>query len=154
MEIRTAVAADLPALAAGLARLPLMVRYGRAADRLEVDLEAALARGEGLLLAVEAGRPVGLAWFLRQGTLGLGGYLRLIAVLDEAQARGVGAALLAAFEAQVAAVSAHAFLLCSDFNLEAQAFYERRGWARSGALPDLVLPGVAELIYWKRVRPR
>jgi GNAT superfamily N-acetyltransferase len=154
MEIRPATAADLPALAEGLARLPLLARYGRAADRLEVDLEAALARGEGLLLAVEGGRPLGLAWFTRQGTLGLGGYLRLMAVLAEAQARGVGAALLAAFEAHVAAVSAHAFLLCSDFNGPAQAFYEKHGWARAGALPDLVLPGVAELIYWKRVRPR
>lgn len=154
MMLRPATAADLPPLAAGLGRLPLLRRYGRGADRIEADLAAALERGEGLLVAEAGGAPAGLAWFLRQGTLGLGGYLRLMAVLPEAQARGVGAALLAAFEAEVAAASAHGFLLCSDFNLDAQRFYERHGWARVGALPGLVLPDVAELIYWKRVRDR
>jgi GNAT superfamily N-acetyltransferase len=152
MELRPATTADLAPLAGGLARLPLMVRYGRSAARLEADLAAALARGDGLLLAVEGGRPAGLAWFLRQGTLGMGGYLKLMAVLPEAQARGTGAALLSAFEAEVAAESAQAFLLCSDFNEAAQRFYQRRGWARVGALPGLVLPDVAELLYWKRLR--
>lgn len=153
MDLRPATAADLPALAEGLARLPLLVRYGRSAERIALDLSAGLARGDGLVLAVEAGRPVGLAWYLRDGTFGLGGYLRLMAVLPEAQARGTGAALLAAFEAEVAARCAHAFLLCSDFNEAAQGFYERHGWTRVGALPGLVLPGVGELVYWKRVRP-
>jgi len=159
MELRPAVAGDVPALAEGLAALPLLDHYGRDAARLTRDLEAALARGDGLLLAVEpagsagVARPLGLAWFTRQGTLGLGGYLRLMAVLPGAQARGVGAALLGAFEAEVAAASAHGFLLCSDFNEPAQRFYERHGWERCGALPGLVLPGVAEVIYWKRLRP-
>lgn len=153
METRPATVADVPALAAGLAALPLLRRYGRDEPRLARDLEAALARGDGLLVAAQDGRPLGLAWFTRQGTLGLGGYLRLMAVLPGAQARGVGAALLAAFEAAVAAESAHGFLLCSDFNGEAQRFYERHGWQRCGALPGLVLPDVAELIYWKRLRP-
>jgi GNAT superfamily N-acetyltransferase len=152
MELRPAAAADLAPLAAGLATLPLMVRYGRDAGRLEADLSAALARGDGLLLAVEGGRPAGLAWFLLQGTLGMGGYLKLMAVLPGAQARGTGAALLRAFEAEVAAACPHAFLLCSDFNAPAQRFYEKHGWARVGALPALVLPDVAELIYWKRLR--
>jgi GNAT superfamily N-acetyltransferase len=154
MEIRPAVAAELAPLAAGLARLDLMRRYGRDEPTLVADLARAHARGDGLLLAVEEGRPVGLAWFLRQGTLGLGGYLRLMAVLPGAESRGVGTRLLAAFEAALAETAGHGFLLCSDFNAAAQAFYERHGWARVGALPGLVLPGVAELIYWKRLGPR
>jgi GNAT superfamily N-acetyltransferase len=152
MDLRPAALADLAPLAAGLARLPLLVRYGRDSGRIQADLEAALVRGDGLHLAVERGQPQGLAWFHRQGTFGLGGYLRLMAVLPEVQSRGVGRALLQAFEAAVAEVSAHGFLLCSDFNRDAQRFYERHGWARVGELPGLVLPGVAEVIYWKRVR--
>jgi GNAT superfamily N-acetyltransferase len=152
MELRDATRADLPSLADGLARLPLMVRYRRDAARLARDLAEALARGDGLLLAVEGGAVAGLCWYQPGGTLGMGGYLKLMAVLPEAQARGVGAALLAAFEEAVARVSGHGFLLCSDFNAGAQAFYERHGWARVGALPALVLPDVAELIYWKRLR--
>ncbi len=150
--IRPLVEADLPALARGLAGLDLMRRYGRDAAALERALRGALDRGEGLLVAEEGGAIQGLAWFLRSGTLALGGYLRLIAVLDAAQGRGAGAALLAAFEAEVVRESPHAFLLVSDFNAGAQRFYERHGYARVGPLPALVLPGVAEVLYWKRLR--
>jgi GNAT superfamily N-acetyltransferase len=154
MEIRPATAADLAPLSAGLAQLDLMRRYGRDQPKLAADLARAHARGDGLLLSLAEGRPTGLAWFLRQDTLGLGGYLKLMAVLPGAQSQGIGAQLLAAFEAALAGSTDHAFLLCSDFNASAQAFYERHGWTRVGALPGLVLPGVAELIYWKRLRPR
>ncbi len=65
---------------------------------------------------------------------------------------GAGTRLLRAFEAEVARESRHAFLLVSDFNQGAQRFYQRHGYARVGALPGLVLPDVAELIYWKRLR--
>jgi hypothetical protein len=62
--------------------------------------------------------------------------------------------VVAFFEAWLAESAGHGFLLCSDFNISAQAFYERHGWTRVGALPGLVLPDVAELVYWKRLRPR
>ena len=152
MEVRPAVAADLPPLAAGLAGLDLMKRYGRDQPRLAADLAEALSRGDGLLLAIEAGRPVGMVWFLKDGTFGLGAYLKLMAMLPGAQSRGIGAGLLAASEGMMARSSSHGFLLCSDYNLPAQAFYERHGWSRVGALPGLVLPDVAELVYWKRLR--
>ena len=41
--------------------------------------------------------------------------------------------------------------LVSDFNTDAQHFYERHGYVRAGALAGLVLPDVTELIYWKRL---
>jgi ribosomal protein S18 acetylase RimI-like enzyme len=61
-------------------------------------------------------------------------------------------ALLHAFEEETARASAHAFLLVSDFNEGAQRFYEREGYVRVGALPGLVLPDVAEVLYWRRLR--
>lgn len=152
MTIRALRLDDVPALAPALAALPLMQRYGRGPEQLAADLTAALERGDGLLAWEEGGAARGLAWFLRQGTFGMGGYLRLIAVAGAGQGSGAGAALLAAFEAEVAKASRHAFLLVSDFNAGAQRFYERRGYARVGALPGLVLPDVAELVYWKRLR--
>jgi GNAT superfamily N-acetyltransferase len=150
--IRPLRPSDVPQLAAELARLPLLVRYRRDAARIARDLEEALARDDGLLVDDRDGRPRALAWFQRGGTLGVGGYLRLLAVSAEATGEGIGAALLAAFEAEVARESRHAFLLVSDFNEGAQRFYERHGWARAGALPGLVLPDVVELVYWKRLR--
>jgi GNAT superfamily N-acetyltransferase len=152
MRIRPLEAADVPAIAPGLAALQLMVRYGRSAASLERALAAALAPGDRLLVADDGGTPRGLAWFLAQGTLAMGGYLRLIAVLPGGEGKGTGVALLRAFEAETARASAHAFLLVSDFNEGAQRFYEREGYARVGALPGLVLPDVAEVLYWKRLR--
>ena len=152
MSIRPLRQDDLPALAEDLARLPLLQRYRRDAAGLRADLEAALSRGEGLLVEEVEGRPRGLAWFLRAGTLGMGGYLRLIALAPEATGGGAGARLLEAFEAEVAREGRHAFLLVSDFNQGAQRFYERHGYARVGSLPGLVLPDVAEILYWKRLR--
>lgn len=149
--IRPLESADLPALAAGLAELPLLRRYGRSAQKLEATLAAALLRREGLLLAEERGEPAGLAWFLTSGTLALGGYLRLLAVLGPFQGHGLGAALLAAYEAETARTSAHAFLLTSASNAGAQRFYERQGYRRVGVLPSLVVPGEDEALYWKRL---
>jgi len=152
VAVRPLAPAEIPALARALAALPLMVRYGRGAEALERALAAAHARGEGLLVEEEEGGLRGLAWFLRDGTLGLGGYLKLIAMLPGTEGRGAGAALLAAFEAEAARASRHAFLLVSDFNAGAQRFYERHGWVRAGSLPGLVLPEVSEVLYWKRLR--
>jgi len=152
MSVRPLLQADVPALAEGLSRLPLMVRYGRGASQIAADLSQGLARGDGLLVEESEGLARGLAWFLRAGTLAMGGYLRLIAVLPGAQGGGTGTALLDAFEGEVAKESRHAFLLVSDFNEGARRFYERHGYTRVGAVPGLVLPDVAEVIYWKRLR--
>jgi len=73
-------------------------------------------------------------------------------VLGPFQRRGLGAALLAAYEAETARGSAHAFLLVSAKNPPAQRFYRRYGYRRVGRLPDLVMPGEDEIIYWKRLR--
>jgi ribosomal protein S18 acetylase RimI-like enzyme len=152
MRTRPLEPAEIPALARALAEVPLMIRYRRDASALERSLAAAHARGEGLVVADDGGSIRGLAWFLREGTLAMGGYLKLIAMLPGAEGKGIGAQLLAAFEAETSARSAHAFLLVSDFNAEAQRFYERHGYARVGTLPALVLADVAELVYWKRLR--
>ena len=146
LDIRPAEVGTLGTLAHSLSRLPLMMRYGNNASKLEANLRTAMTHGDCLLVAhANDGSPVGLAWLLTTGTFGaLGGYLKLIAVAPEAQVKGVGTALLAHFEREVFAASPNAFLLVSDFNIEAQRFYERHGYTRVGALPRLVLSDVDE----------
>ncbi|MFN8544549.1 MAG: GNAT family N-acetyltransferase [Candidatus Binatia bacterium] len=152
MIVRPLGAADIPALSAAVAALPLMRRYGRTAAALARDWERAAARGEMLFAAVAGEDAVGIAWGLTGGTLGLGGYLRLLAVRESAHRCGAGRALLSAYEtAVVAAGSTHAFLLVSEFNVEAQRFYEHAGYRRVGALPALVQPDLTEVLYWKPI---
>jgi len=152
VEIRDFLPSDAPALGTAVAALPLLQRYGRSAEDLARDWARARERGESLLVCEDAGVALGVAWFTRAGTLARGGYLRLLAVAAPAQDRGIGRALLAAYEAAVAAMSRDTFLLVSDFNVTAQRFYERHGYHRVGTLPGLVLPDVDELLYWKRLR--
>jgi ribosomal protein S18 acetylase RimI-like enzyme len=149
--IRPAAAADCEEAARVAAALPLLVRYGTTGDGLARTLTAALARGEGVLVAcTPAGRVLGFAWYLATGTFSHAGYLRLIAITADAQSRGVGARLLAEVETAVYP-SGELFLLVSEFNQAAQRFYESHGYARVGKLPGYVKPDIDELIYWKRL---
>ena len=148
--IRQASADDLNALADPIAELPLMQRYGHNAGKLARMWRDGLGRGDRILVSYDRQNPTGVAWFMPAGTLGLGGYLRLIAVTSPAQRGGVGVELLSAFERETFAQSGHAFLLVSDFNTPAQRFYERHGYRRVGEIPALVVAGITELLYWKR----
>ena len=152
MKIRALTKDDVAPVAASLAALPLMQRYRRTEAALAADLTRALDEGQGLAVAEDGGARRGFLWFLRDRTLGMGGYLKLIALFAGETGKGTGRALLRHFEAEVAKSSRHAFLLVSDFNADAQRFYEREGYARVGALPKLVLPDVDEVVYWKRLR--
>jgi GNAT superfamily N-acetyltransferase len=155
-RVRPLAEGDVDALAGELGKLPLLSLYGRGPGARAGDLRAALARGDGLLVFEPepgAGAPTGLAWFLPNGTFGLGAYLRLLAVAGGKQGKGAGSALLAAFEQASKAQSRHAFALVSGFNAAAQKFYEKHGYAKVGAVPSLVQRDVEERIYWKRIVP-
>lgn len=154
-RVREATPADLPSLAAALAGLPLLLRYGTSADALARSLAAAQARGDGLLVAEQEGEACGLAWFLLEGTFALGGYLRLIGLRPGCEGSGLGSLLLGEVERRTAARSGHLFLLCTADNQGARRFYARRGYTEAGELPGLVRPGLDEVILWKRLeRPR
>ena len=149
MTLTSASAADLATLAADLASQDLFVRYGQTVQSLERRWQGALQSGEPFLVAQRATQPVGLCWFSTRGVFATGGYLRLIAVSEEAQGAGVGALLLQGFENACAKPPGGWFLLTSDFNAAAQRFYVRHGYRRVGELPGFARPEIAEHIYWK-----
>jgi hypothetical protein len=45
----------------------------------------------------------------------------------------------------------HVFLLVTDSNSSAQRFYRRLGYTHIGAIPDYVVPGITELIFFKKL---
>ena len=149
--VRAARADELPALALAVAPQPLLQRYEVTAARLGQLLVEAVGRGEPLLVAEADGVARGFAWFLRTGTFGGGGYLRLIALEPGREGGGIGAALLDAVERDVAAHARHLFLLVSDWNDRARRFYARRGYAEVGRLPGFVRADTDEIICWKRL---
>jgi ribosomal protein S18 acetylase RimI-like enzyme len=135
--------------------LPLLKRYGRTADQLRSGFSEAIENPlTDVLVALTADGPercAGVAWFATGGTFLLGGYLKLLAVAESYQRKGVGRALLREVERRVADRSSRFFILVSDFNDGAARFYETLGYTHAGTLAGLVLPDVDERIFWKRL---
>jgi ribosomal protein S18 acetylase RimI-like enzyme len=142
----------LDSCAAIVGGLELFRRYELTADRARRLLAVALEEGRAELLVLEApGDPpvvAGFVWFVPRGAFDRSGYLRLIAVDDRFQGRGVGKQLLAELERRHLQRGG-IVLLASATNSEAHRFYERLGYRHVGELPDYVKPGLHERIYYK-----
>ena len=149
-RVRSMSADDIPTLADWVAQVPLWRRYQLNAEKARHQFEAALQQGDILLVAdcAEGARACGFVWVMPQGGFGHA-YLRLIGVQPAYAGQGLGAALLAAAETRAAERSPSMFLLVSDFNTEAQRFYQKHGYRPVGAIPAFVLPDVAERIFYK-----
>jgi ribosomal protein S18 acetylase RimI-like enzyme len=128
-------------------------RYAMTAERAERVLRTGLTEGADLRVSEDAEGVSGFLWLVPRGAFYHSGYIRLIGVAERAKGRGAGRALMAAAETDTFASAPDLFLLVSDFNLDAQAFYRHLGYAQVGVLPDYVLPGNTELIFRKR-RPQ
>ena len=95
----------------------------------------------------------GFIIFTPEPVFARGGYLRAIGVAPLMRRQGIGKRLLSFAEKETARGSQYLYLCVSTFNRTARAFYQERGYARVGKLADLIVPGMSEEIYWKRLRP-
>jgi ribosomal protein S18 acetylase RimI-like enzyme len=155
LTIRPMQPGDIPACAGIVASTPLWQRYGVTPESAAARLTAGHQDGATILVADDGdGNLLGFVWLVKRGAFDLSGYIRWIAVAASRRSSGVGRRLLTAAEEHVRQTSRDIFLLCSDFNVDARHFYEQNGYIQVGALPDYVVPGIAELIYWKRLSPR
>lgn len=150
VRVRPMTAGDVSGCAQMVRDHPLFQDYGLDPERLEGELRAALSRGDGLLVAVVGERPAGFAWYLERGCFGRSPYLRLLVVAASFVGTGIGTRLMDEVEARAFEVAGDLFLLVNVDNRRAQAFYERRGYARVGQLLDYVRTGVHEYLYRKR----
>lgn len=153
--IRPMQADDIPFVVSWMLQTPLWQRYGVTAEGAARNFEKARAREDWLLVGdIGPEKAIGFAWCAPEAGFGRSPYLRLIGVRRDMSGVGLGGALLRAVEARAIQNQAdHLLLLVSDFNETAQHFYRRLGYAQVGALPGYVLPDVAELIYYKRLKP-
>ena len=146
-----ATPADLDACAALMVATALWQRYGVTLDGGRRTLIAAADHGGHILVAWVGDEVAGFVLVYPRGGFARSGYVRLIGVAAAFQGQGIGDALMAAAESLVAGLAPDMFLLVSDFNIDAQRFYQRLGYVQVGALPAYVLSDVTELILWKKL---
>jgi ribosomal protein S18 acetylase RimI-like enzyme len=102
---------------------------------------------------IKEGKTAGFIIFTPEPVFARGGYIRAVAVDPVMRRHGIGEKLLAFAETIIAHRSPHAYLCVSSFNRRGQMFYRSLGYKRVGTLPDLIVRGSSEYIYWKRLQP-
>ena len=112
---------------------------------------APIPQGRDSYVADLEGRVAGIA-VVRQKFL-LGDYLELFAVADWTRGKGLGKRLLEQIESIVFARANNLFACVSDFNTQARAFYQKLGYKEIGPLPNLLIPGSAEILLRKTTGP-
>lgn len=143
---------DIPRIAEWMAADDLWRRYRLSPETIAADFERGLERTDLMLVADGEDPACGFAWCLPNGMFGAFPYLKRFAVDPAFAGQGVGSRLLDRLEAALLAQQQRElFLLVSDFNLDAQHFYRRHGYAEIGRVSELVLPGVTELLLRKRL---
>lgn len=153
VNIRPMTTADIESCAELMAASPLWQRYGVTIASASARFESALQEGSLLLVADGSdGGLLGFVWVVLRGAFNRSGYIPLIGVEAAQRGGGIGQQLLESAEDRVRQAAIHdMFLLCSDFNVAAQRFYQRQGYIQVGAIPDYVVPGITELIFHKRL---
>jgi len=143
---------DAAAIAILMAEHPLWQNAGLV-ERAAIIEHRLRGREYGLVAEMQDGSTRRMDGFIMMadGTFGDHGYIRILGVRSGEIGRGLGARLLHEGERTMHDRGMQAmFLLCTDWNGAAQAFYERHGYRRVGALPDWLFGGVSEYIYVKR----
>jgi diamine N-acetyltransferase len=140
--------ADADTLADGLAAIEPWRRLQFAASSLAGYLTREDPAASRFAIR-EGGAPVGVI-AVREPWL-RGPYLELLGLLPPAQGRGIGETVMTWFETEAPKSALNLWVLCSDFNTGALAFYERRGFRRMTAIESLVGEGFNEILLRKRL---
>ena len=128
---------DIPGIATWVAATPLWQRYGVTAESISQRLHDAVAEGATIYIAARASDVVGFLWLIERGAFNRSGYVQLIGVRPDERGSSVGRALMQFAEQKIFAQGRDLFLLVSDFNNDAQRFYQRLGYREVGKLDEM-----------------
>ena len=104
-------------------------------------------------LSLQDGKVTGFIVFYVKEAFPLGGYVKAIGVHVRHRRQGIGRRLMRFAESRILKQWPNVFLLVSDFNTDAQSFYEKLGYSKIGRISDALVRGHAELIYRKTIGP-
>jgi GNAT superfamily N-acetyltransferase len=150
MRVTSATRTHLTALANLMARSPMLRRYGVTRHGAWASLGEALRKRDLVLVAIESGAVIGLAWVITTRALDRAAYLRLLLVAEGKHSHGVGTALLVDVERRARRLGCrHMVLLVTTTNRRARSFYKRQGYRYVGGLPGFVRPRIGESLYVK-----
>ncbi len=144
---------DVSLAAEIVAKNKLWQRYGTDYDRAYAILMEAIQEERTIYSARIFEQVAGFIWFDLWGTFYHSGYVRWIAVHPDFQGKGIGNILMQFAEDKIFQKGPNVFLLVSDFNTEAQMFYQKRGYKKVGELEDYYKKGITEWIYRKSKGP-
>ncbi|MBU2581244.1 MAG: GNAT family N-acetyltransferase [Alphaproteobacteria bacterium] len=140
---------DAEGLATCFGAIDPWVRYGTSADGLKTFIgqeEPGAARFVFRYRGERAGLAIVRADWLR------GPYLQFLGLENGFQGRGIGTRFLDWLAADAAAAGhRHVWIMVSDFNTRARAFYARAGYQEIATVPDVVKDGFDEILLRKRV---
>jgi [ribosomal protein S18]-alanine N-acetyltransferase len=112
---------------------------------------APLPQGRDSYVMDQNGRVAGIV--VVRGKFLLGDYVELLGVADWARGKGLGGLLLSYVEALVFVRVPNLFACVSDFNDCARHFYKKQGYEEIGPMPNLLIPGSAEILLRKTTGP-
>lgn len=81
-----------------------------------------------------------------------GPYLELLGLLPCVQRQGLGTTLMRWFEHQAPDSTRSLWLLCSDFNVDAFAFYQKQGYQKTCMIESLYEEGFDDFLMRKRLK--
>lgn len=148
--IRQAVAVDRGPMAAVLEGESFWSTYGLVGDAAAKLVDAAIATG-GATVA-DTGTVAGWIWVVPGGGFGRADYVKILAVDPASQGLGIGRMLMRQAEQQATPTPGGLFVMASSANAKAIAFYAALGYQPVGRVPDLVLSGLDEILFWKDLR--
>lgn len=150
ITIRPLAPSDIAGIARWVAATPLWQRYNVTEESFAKRLRDGLVDGATIYVAERDDVVVGFLWLVERGAFNRSGYVQLIGIHPDVRGAGIGRALMQFAEEKVFAQKRDLFLLVSDFNTNAQRFYQRLGYHQVGMLDDYVVQGVSEFIFWKK----
>jgi ribosomal-protein-alanine N-acetyltransferase len=149
MKILPMAPVHIPACAAILSESEPWKRLGERFDFART-LSRERQNGQTHVLIVDK-EVVGFIVFTPYPVFARGGYLRAIGVDPLKRRQGFGKKLMRFAEKTTVRFSPNLYLCVSSFNRKAQVFYKNLGYIRIGKIPDLLIQGASEHVYWKRL---